>query len=291
MAAYLLRLLAWLPLPWLHRLGSCIGWLIDRSSPRFSARLTENLVASGLAADPPSLARLRRRVVAELGKAVLELPAIWLRQPEEVDRLVRRVRGWEHVEAARGAGRGILFLTPHLGCFEIAALHAALRVPITVLYRPPKLRWLAPVMQAGRSRGYGRLVPTNLTGVRHLLKALKAGEAVGLLPDQVPGFGEGQWAPFFGRPALTMTLAGRLQQATGCEVLLAVARRLPGGAGYELDIEVLAGRLDGPEGVARLNAAIERLVRHCPEQYLWSYNRYKVPAGAKMPAAGAGEGV
>ncbi len=280
MLALLLRALAQLPLRWLHGLGAMAGWLVYLISPRYARRLSENLEASAVARDPADLARMRRRVVAELGKGAFELAAVWFRPPERADALMRAVHGWELVDAARAAGRGVLFLTPHIGCFEIAALHAARRVPITILYRPPKLAWLEPLLRAGRTGGLGTLAPTNLTGVRRLLKALRAGEAVGLLPDQVPGVGEGAWAPFFGRPAFTMTLVGRLQKATDCVVLLAFARRLPKGAGFVLSLEALDADLAAPDGVAMLNAAVERVVRLCPEQYLWSYNRYKAPRRA-----------
>lgn len=280
MLAILLRLLARLPLRWLHGLGAMAGWLVYLTSPRYARRLSENLAASGVARDSAELAGMRRHVVAELGKGAFELAAIWFRPPERANTLMRVVHGWDLVDAARAAGRGVLFLTPHIGCFEIAALHAARRVPLTILYRPPKLAWLEPLLRAGRAGGLGTLAPTNLTGVRRLLKALRAGEAVGLLPDQVPGTGEGAWAPFFGRPAFTMTLAGRLQRATNCVVLIAFARRLPAGRGYEMTLETLDGDLAGAEGTALLNAAVEQVVRKCPEQYLWSYNRYKAPRRA-----------
>ena len=281
-----LRAVARLPLPWLHRIGAVAGWLVYRVAPRYAARLTDNLAASGLADDPVRFEQICGTAVCEMGKGLFELPAIWFRPTEDAAALVIEAHGWHLVDEARRQGRGILFLTPHLGCFEVSALYAALRIPITVLYRPPKLKWLEPLMRAGRNRGYGRLAPTSFGGVRQLLKALKAGEAVGLLPDHVPGFGDGVWADFFGRPAYTMTLAGKLQRATNCAVFLAAARRLPAGKGYALTIEALDADLGGPDGPRMLNAAIEQLVRQCPEQYLWSYNRYKVPAGAEPPIAG-----
>jgi KDO2-lipid IV(A) lauroyltransferase len=284
----LLRLLARLPLSWLHRMGAVAGWLTYRLAPRYAARLTDNIAASGLADDPRVFERICRAAVRETGKGLLELPAIWFRPADEAAQLVIETHGWESVEAARAVGRGILFLTPHLGCFEVSALYAAMRFPITVLYRPPKLRWLEPLMRIGRTRGYGRLAPTSMGGVRQLLRALRNGEAVGLLPDHVPGFGEGVWAEFFGRPAYTMTLVGKLQKATGCIVILAFGRRLPDGRGYALDLDILEDDLTGVAGARRLNAAIEELVRRCPEQYLWSYNRYKVPAGVEPPATAAG---
>jgi KDO2-lipid IV(A) lauroyltransferase len=282
-----LKLAARLPLRVLHGLGAVAGELALRFGSGFARKIDRHLEIAGLARDDRT-GRLRRRSVArEIGKGAFELPAVWFRPTEASAALVTAVHGWQHVDAARAAGRGVLFLTPHLGCFEAAAIHAAVRVPITVLYRPPKLAWLEPLMRAGRGRGLGALAPTTLGGVRQLLRALRAGEAVGLLPDHVPGFGEGVWAPFFGHPAYTMTLAGRLQQATGCVVLLAFARRLPRGAGYRLTLEPIDANLSGPDGTARLNAALEALIRRCPEQYLWSYNRYKVPAGVTGPDATA----
>ncbi|MBI1394379.1 MAG: lysophospholipid acyltransferase family protein [Betaproteobacteria bacterium] len=281
------RLFARLPLRWLHALGAAVGWLVWKASPRVARRIRENVATGAVVPETMKPARFERRVAIELGKGLAEMIAIWFRSAEAAAGLVVRTSGWELVDDALASGRGILFLTPHLGCFEASAHYAAMRMPLTVLYRPPKLEWLEPWMRASRTRGQGHLVPTTLAGVRRLLKALRAGQAVGLLPDHVPGTGEGVWAPFFGRPAFTMTLAGRLQAATGCAVIVAFCRRLPRGEGFSLELERIDEDLSGPAGAARLNAALERLIRRCPEQYLWSYNRYKVPAGAAPPGAPA----
>jgi KDO2-lipid IV(A) lauroyltransferase len=151
-------------------------------------------------------------------------------------------------------------------------------LPITVLYRPPRLRWVEPLMIAGRSRWQATVAPANLKGVRMFYKTLQRGGAVGLLPDQAPGVGEGAWADFFGRPAYTMTLVGRLQKATNAALIMTYAQRLPRGRGYQIHFEQIQSEVLDE---AALNRAIEDVVRRCPEQYLWSYNRYKVPAGAK----------
>jgi KDO2-lipid IV(A) lauroyltransferase len=192
---------------------------------------------------------------------------------------------WTVVEQARRAARGIIFLTPHLGCFEISSLYGAQRLPITVLYRQPRMRWLEPLMMAGRQRWRATLAPANLRGVRMLYRALQRGETIGLLPDQAPGVGEGVWAEFFGRPAYTMTLARRLQKATGAAVIMAFAERLSRGRGFRLHLTPLAPEQLEPTA---LNAAVEQMVRRCPAQYLWSYNRYKVPAGAPPPGVREG---
>ena len=175
-----------------------------------------------------------------------------------------------------------------LGCFEITAQYYAARKPMTVLYRRPKQDWLAPLIEEGRGANL-KLAPADLSGVRRLLKALKNGEAVGMLPDQVPGNGEGAWLPFFGRPAYTMTLAARLAQSVpgGATVLLAYGERLHYGAGFHLKLFALSAPLEGDlmQRAAQLNRELEALIRQCPEQYLWGYNRYKVPAGAEPPKA------
>jgi len=179
----------------------------------------------------------------------------------------------------------VVLLTPHLGCFEISAIYAAERFPITVLYREPRIRWLDTLIVAGRGRGQEKLAPANLKGVRLLFKALRNKEAIGVLPDQVPSAGEGEWVEFFGKPAYTMTLISRLCETLDPAVFVAAAYRLPRGAGYEIEVAPVPGGLRGAGGIRRMNAAIEALVRKHPEQYLWSYNRYKHPAGAPLPPA------
>jgi KDO2-lipid IV(A) lauroyltransferase len=274
------RCLGRLPLVWLHRAGVVLGWVVYRSSPTYAQRLRENVYTSGVCQGETACRALLSAVIAETGKGFTELIAVWFGPESEVRRLVVECERWDLVEAALAGGRGIIFLTPHLGCFEISAAYGAQRMPLTVLYRPPRKSWLEPLMIAGRSRWQAVVAPANLRGVRMLYKALARGEAVGLLPDQAPGVGEGVWAEFFGRPAYTMTLVTRLQRASGAAVIMAFAERLPEGRGYRLHLQNLC--TDGFDEAA-LNRAIEAQVRGCPEQYLWSYNRYKIPAGAPRP--------
>ena len=168
------RLLSHLPLAALHNLGALAGWLAYLLSPAYRRHLRENTAQAGCVS-------ARGAAVAAAGKNLLELPKLWLRPQDEVVERVVRVSGWELVEAAWQAGRGILFLTPHLGCFEIAAQYYAAHGPITALYRRPKQAWLAPMVERGRGANL-KLAPADLSGVRKLLKALKDGEAVGILP-------------------------------------------------------------------------------------------------------------
>lgn len=276
----LLRLAARLPLPVLHALGALLGLIAHPFSDR-SADLRANLRQAGL-----DRLTLRLRVAMHFGMGVLELLPVWLRPFPRCIALVREVHGLEHLETARASGRGVLALTPHLGCWELAGLYVASRMPIVELYRPPRQAWADRLMRTGRGRGLARLATPDVKGVRALLAALRRGEATGILPDQVASRGDGVWAPFFGRPAYTPTLAFRLARSTGAVPLLLFCERLRWGRGFRLWIEPLPPFPDDLEAAARrLNATLEALIRRHPEQYLWRYRRYKRPGDAPPPPA------
>lgn len=277
----LFRLFSVLPLWLLHVLGAAIGWVVFASSRTYRKRLLTNAGLAGYRFADVAAA------IAHAGRTAAELPRIWLGAP-----LPCAIKNGDFVDQAYAAGRGVVFLSPHMGCFEISVQAAALRWagqqgPITVLYRPARKAWFAKIMESSRSRPGVIAVPTNLQGVRQMIKALRRGQAVGLLPDQVPPEGQGLWAPFFGRNAYTMTLAARLVQQTGAAVVLVRSERLCRSRGFVIHFELLPGALsdDLPTATAQVNIAMEGLIRQCPQQYLWGYARYKhprpdVPAGA-----------
>src|SRR3990167_3787484 len=218
------NLLSRLPLPVLHALGAALGWLVYLASPAYRSRLNDNIGRAGYSS-------CLRGAIQESGKNILELPFIWCAPPQRVLKTAS-LENPELVQAALASGRGVIFLTPHLGCFEIIAQVLATKTPLTVLYRPPRKEALRPLIEGARARENLTLAPANLAGVRALLKVLKKGGAIGVLPDQVPQHGEGVWADFFGKPAYTMTLPGKLQQMTGSVIVLSYAERLPNGRGY-----------------------------------------------------------
>ena len=275
---FIFRILSRLPLRAVHALGALLGRLIYLLSPTYRRHVRENLAQAGI--DPA----LRGAVAAESGKQMLELARIWLRPLEEANALVVEVVGRDCLDAALAEGRGVLFLTPHLGCFEITAQYLSSFGDITVLYRPPKSAAAQELILTGRKRAQLHLAPADLSGVRALIKALKKGQMVGMLPDQAPKTGEGVWLDFFGRPAYTMTLAARLSE-TGATTLLTWGERLPQGRGYRIHFQPLTPPLSGTtqERAQQINHAVEALVRQCPAQYLWGYNRYKRPRGAEAP--------
>ncbi len=291
----MLSLMHWLarwPLRLLHVLGWALGWIAYAFSPAYRGRLRAHADLAGL---PPSQ---RRRAVAEAGRMVAEVPWLWLRPINRPLGEQVQWQGGELVEPALGGGRGLLILTPHLGCFEVCAQAYAerfgARQPLTVLYRPARKPWLREIEETARARPGLLTAPATLAGVRQMLRALRKGESVGLLPDQVPPEGLGVWAPFYGQPAYTMTLAARLVQQSGARLLLMWGERLPRGAGYR--VHVLPGPALPERGSADdaawqlacatvVNQTMERLIAQCPEQYLWGYHRYKTPRRELAPSS------
>lgn len=275
----LFRILSRFPLPFLHALGAVMGGLVYLLSARERRRYRENLALAFPAGAPAGLAW---QSALSAGRSIVELPWLWLRPIEEVVTRVHRVEGIAAVDAARAAGRPLLFLTPHLGCFEITAQYLAQRTPITVLYRPPKNPAMVPLYDSGRNRGQMRGAAADMAGVRQMLKALKQKEAVGILPDQVPQDGEGVWVPFFGKLAYTMTLAARFSQVRDVVTFFVYATRDAGGR-YSFYVRP-AGDLAGDDAAraAAINREIESIIRQCPDQYFWGYNRFKAPHAEAM---------
>ena len=274
---FLFRALALLPLPALHGLGTLLGGLAYLLSSRERRRARENLALAFPDGAPNGLAW---RSALQSGRALAELPWLWMRPIEETTARIVRVEGWEAVENARSRGDAVLFLTPHIGCFEMVGQLIGTRLPITCLYRPPKNPAVQPLYEAGRNRGLMRIAATDAAGVRMMLKALRQKETVGILPDQVPQQGEGLWAPFFGKPAYTMTLAARFSAMKGVSTFFVYATREPGGTYHFV---VHPEPLVVPEGgeaearVEAINRIVESIIRRHPDQYFWSYNRYKAP--------------
>lgn len=269
----LFRLLAVLPLPLLHLLGAGLGWLAFVGSPTYRRRFVANAGQAGLSL------RDIRPAVAAAGALVAELPRLWFGNTPRVE-----WDGAHLIEQARADGVGVVFLTPHLGCFEVTAqAYAARYGDITVLYRPARQAWLRELINGARGRSRLATAPTTLAGVKQMLKALKAGQAVGLLPDQVPPEGLGCWATFFGREAYTMTLPARLARQTGARILLAWGERLTWGRGYRIHLRPAPAILPEAPAIAaaQVNALMEALIRERPGQYLWGYSRYKLPAEAR----------
>ncbi len=274
----LFRFFSHWPLPALHALGGALGWLVWVFSPGYRQRFRANARQAGLPFE------VAKPAIAEAGRFVAELPKLWLRPFNESCLSNVDMQGKAHAESAFARGKGVIFFGPHCGSFELGPQALAeVYGPITAIYRPARQPSLAAIELATRQRPQLKVWPASLSAIKAMHKALKANQAVALLTDQVPPEGLGVWAPFFGKPAYTMTLAARLALQSGAVVLPVSCERLSGGRGYIVKIWPpldLGGGTNLPDlldAVTRINQAIEAIVRSQPGQYLWGYGRYKTP--------------
>ena len=274
MVKFFFRLVSYLiPLFIIQALGSLLGVIFHYFKKKTKAILILNLRLSELYKNETKLNIAIKKNICETGKTILESIIIWVSSKERILRWIYSVDGEAEIIKAQKKNKGIIFLTPHLGCYEITSIYYGATNPITVLYRPSRKSWLADLIVEGRKKGYVKLAQTNSSGVKSILMALKKGEAIGILPDQLATKGEGEWAPFFKRQALTMTLVSRLVKKTGATVIMAYAERISLGRGFIIHLETIEGNdIDTP---TKLNFQLEKQIRKSPTQYLWNYDRYK----------------
>lgn len=278
----LFQLLARLPLPWMQRLGWCLGWVVWWLSPTYRRNFRRNVAAAGMTWQQA------RPAVGATGVMLAELPWLWMRPHSVQLQDLIQWDGAHHLENALREGRGVIVMSPHIGCWEIGAQAIAERFgpafgALVALFRPARKAWLEPLVAQARARPFLETVPTSLAGVRTLMRTLRSGGYTAILPDQVPPQGQGVWAPFFGREVYTMTLVAKLAQQSGALVLLSWCERLKPGAGYHIhmqpwDVAAFRDPATPPEQAAcAINEAVEQLVRQAPGQYLWGYARGKQP--------------
>lgn len=279
----LIHLIGRLPLRYLQSVGAFLGLLTYWFSPKDKALILENL---SYAHKLYNLQVSPKEVAKSAGKMLTDSLWIW-QHPQEALQKTELIH-WDVVENAMAEGKGLLMLTPHLGAFEMIPRVLAEHFPATIIYKPAKQTWLNDLIEKGRAHPRMNFVPANMQGVRQIARALVRGEAVGILPDQVPGNGEGVWAPFFGKPAYTAVLPAKIALKNNIPTIVFSAIRQPHGSGWS----VVAQRMTEPfqsdpvAAATQLNHFLEQVIIQNPEQYLWMYKRYKHPAGAPLPPSG-----
>ena len=281
------RLLSWLPLRAGRGCAAWLGRLMDVLGSRAASVTRINLARCFPGLDDVALTRLARRSLGHTSCLVFESGPLAHWPGERLAKLVVSERGREQLTARRKDGRpsdgGVLMLVPHFGNWEFIC-YVLGSLQFVALFDPPRVRALKEPLRRSRERFGARLLPANAGGLRAAYRQLRGGGLVCLLPDQVPEFRGGAYAPFFGHPALTMTLAHRLIQRTRPVVMLGSASRVPGG--FSLVYEPLGEHIYADQAATfaqALNEAIEELVRRDPAQYQWEYKRFKKQPQGQPP--------
>lgn len=275
---FLITIMAYLPLSVLRALGSSIGVIAMKFSKRSSKRLKANLIATGMCTED-EVDEMARKTAQELGKTLVETTCIaWHRSKEHNAKLIVKAINYDYMEQELLSGKPIVFLTPHISNFEIALKYTAYKISnrvFTVLYKPSKDEWFNQMMIDGRTEDNIKPVPTNRMGVFTLAKDLRAGGVIGVLPDSIASSGDGVWVEFFGKKVFATTLAAKMSMMPGAVTFIVATKRVKNG--FEVNYIPFVPDTDITTVVQDIYKVIEKAVLEAPEQYYWSYDRFRVP--------------
>ena len=272
--------MSFLPLNLLRSIGALVGIIGIKFSKRARLRLRNNLLITNLA-NNNNIDSLMSKTAKELGKTLIETVSVaWFRSKKHNASLIKNWYGLDLVLEMEKQNRPLVFLTPHIGNFEVAikAVLHKIKTPITILYKPSKNKWFNELMLRGRSDTNIKPVPTNKAGVIALVKALKRDEAIGILPDSVASQGEGEWVKFFGCDVFATTLASKMAMFYNAVTFIVGSYRVKGGFNIEF---IPYYRQDNIAKVQDIYAIIEKIILKAPTQYFWSYDRFRIPDHAK----------
>lgn len=280
------RLLSLLGLQRAQGLGRFLGGIAWRLNGRSVETTRKNLRACYPEMTESDTEKLGRQSLRETGATAMEIPLMWEWPVERCLGLIKEIEGEELLDGYKADGKGLLLLAPHLGNWELAGLFFASRYKMAALYSPPNRLEFEDYIKKVRSRSGSELVATDRRGIMRLFSILRGGGVVGILPDQTPRTDGGEFAPFYGIPAVTMTLASKLIHKTGAQPLITFAHRLPQGGGFRIVIrradEGMAST-DMKESLTALNRSVERCIEMAPEQYQWEYKRFRRTAPGETP--------
>lgn len=280
------RLLSMLSLGNAQRLGRLLGSIAWKLNGRSVETTRKNLRACYPELREDEIETMGRQCLRETGATALELPIMWEWPVEKCLGLIREIEGEELLGDYTAGKQGLLLLAPHLGNWELTGLFFASRYKMAALYSPPNQAGFEAYMKAVRSRSGSELVATDRRGIMRLFSILRENGVVGILPDQTPRKEGGDFAPFFGIPTITMTLASKLIHKTGAKPLITYAQRLPDARGFKIVIreaEPGMASKDMSESLTALNRSVEKCIADVPTQYQWEYKRFRRTAPGEKP--------
>lgn len=279
---FVLWLLVLLPQGARTGLGAVLGELHMRMSGKRRRIVATNIAKCFPALSPADQRQMARKHFRAASATLLGSSFAWWAGDKRIRRLVR-FRGREHFDRALAAGRPVILLAPHFVALEVGGLFLAHERAGVGMYRRSPNALIEWFMVRSRLR-FGMELFERDANLMRLVKLVRKGMPFYYLPDRNPGDASYVFAPFFGHPAATIDALGRIARLARADVIPCATRLLPGGQGYEIIFRPPMRSFptgDAVEDATRMNAEIEALVREMPEQYMWTYKRFKLqPDGA-----------
>jgi Kdo2-lipid IVA lauroyltransferase/acyltransferase len=278
----LMLVLSWMPgfVHWI--LGSALGEVLScfpTPNKRFAKRNVELCFPEKSPKERRSIVKRHFRLS---GYATLSLSISWFAPQWRIKRFIR-LRDAHHIEDAYKGGRNVILLAPHFIGLDIGGMRTSLSRNFVSMYRMARNPLLEYLFQR-RSR-YGSVVVERFASMKPIIRLIREGRPFYYLPDQDMGERASVFVPFFGTPAATVTIMSRIAETTNSVVIPCISRALPRGRGFEVRLYPPFENFptdDPAADAARMNREIENWVREMPEQYMWTYRRFKTrPNGEK----------
>ena len=230
------------------------------------------------------LEQTARKSIASYLKTLLESPYIYRFSDSNIDKFINNIHNKDCIENCLKENNGVIFMTPHLGSWELAGLFTATLIKTTIMYKPLRNKVLNDYVYTGRQATGADLVETNNVGVKKLLKALKNNNAIGILPDHTPKINQGTMSKFYNIPVNTNSLIYKLGKKNKVPIISIYAERLPKNKGFDIHLDVINKNfydLDQIGAADLLNKSIEDMVNKNISQYIWVYERFRNRSGVK----------
>jgi len=277
-ARALLSFFYWLP----HSFRQWLAVTIAKSIVRFSAK-QKHIIETNLAIAFPDMEQSKRselllKSAQHAGLLLAEFPIAWLGSENQIKTQFKSVTGNAALTSMVEANQPVIIVMPHLGNWELLVQWIQLNYPMFGLYKPSKLPQVDQLIYNARSQFGCQPFPATTRGVMGLMRQLKKGGVMGILPDQVPQEKGGTFTNFFGKPAYTMTLLHKLTQKTNAQLLFAACIRGQHNQGFSIELQkpiFETQQADLEMFNQGLNQQLELMIRQYPEQYVWDYKRYK----------------
>jgi len=270
-----LWLLTQLPHSWRMAVGRGMGRLFYRFAHRRRKIASINLKLCFPELDENQHLNLLKKHFESLGMGLFEMLSAWWLSNNRLKSL-RKIQGFEHLQAGLAQGKGVILLSAHFSSMEIGSRFLAMQTAVCGVYRPHENLVVEEFIKKARERHAEKMIPRE--DVRNMLRSLKNNKILWLAADQNFGHKGSVFADFFGIPAATNTAPIRLAEISGAAVVPFFTQRLNNGEIYKIILQPVLDNFpsgDTTKDSLRINQLIESQVRQAPEQYLWVHRRFK----------------
>ena len=275
---FLLKFIAILPLSFLQRIALGVAYLLFHTNSSIKRITAINLRLAYPELNEQALQKRLRLSIQSQCMTYIEFVKCWGMSPQYNSNLLKNIHGAELLEKALTNQKGVIVVVPHFGCWELLNAWLNIYTHPMIMYKPDKIKGVNRYILNARQKFNATLVPTDETGIRQIFKHLKQGGLTVVLPDHLPKASGGIYSHFFQQNTLSATLVSKMAAKTQCNVIGLSCIRNPELSSFDVYCTELPQTIlskDLQQSVDSLNLAMQEMIQLAPEQYIWSYKRFR----------------